>query len=88
MEQDMLAGKLAEVDAQLAGVHAKLQSAAQMESTELNSAIAQTREETEQCARALAERLLTPIDSSPFRSSRDCAMRSSPASSRDSACAA
>ena len=57
MEQDMLAGKLAEVDAQLAGVHAKLQSAAQMESTELNSAIAQTREETEQCARALAERL-------------------------------
>ena len=57
MEQDVLAGKLAEVDAQLAGVHAKLQSAAQMESTELNSAIAQTREETEQCARALAERL-------------------------------
>ena len=54
---DVLAGKLAEVDAQLAGVHAKLQSAAQMESTELNSAIAQTREETEQCARALAERL-------------------------------
>ena len=46
MEQDMLAGKLAEVDAQLAGVHAKLQSAAQMDS-----------EETEQCARALAERL-------------------------------
>ena len=32
MEQDMLAGKLAEVDAQLAGVHAKLRSAAQMES--------------------------------------------------------
>ena len=57
MEQDMLAGKLAEVDAQLAGVHAKLQSAAQMESTELNSAIAQTREETAQCAHALAERL-------------------------------
>ena len=57
MEQDVLAGKLAEVDAQLAGVRAKLQSAAQMESTELNSAIAQTREETEQCARALAERL-------------------------------
>ena len=45
MEQDMLAGKLAEVDAQLAGVHAKLQSAAQMESAELDAAIAQTREE-------------------------------------------
>ena len=57
MEQDMLAGKLAEVDAQLAGVHAKLQSAAQMESAELDAAIAQTREETEQCAHALAERL-------------------------------
>ena len=56
MEQDMLAGKLAEVDAQLAGVHAKLQSAAQMESTELNSAIAQTREETAQCAHAQAAR--------------------------------
>ena len=55
MEQDMLAGKLAEVDAQLAGVHAKLQSAAQMESAELDAAIAQTREETEQCAHALAE---------------------------------
>ena len=57
MEQDMLAGKLAEVDAQLAGVHAKLQSAAQMESTELVPAIAQTREEMAQCAHALAERL-------------------------------
>ena len=57
MEQDMLAGKLAEVDAQLAGVHAKLQSAAQMESAELDAAIAQTREETAQCAHALAERL-------------------------------
>lgn len=53
MEQDVLAGKLAEVDAQLAGVHAKLQSAAQMESAELDAAIAQTREETEQCAHAL-----------------------------------
>ena len=57
MEQDVLAGKLAEVDAQLAGVHAKLQSAAQMESAELDAAIAQTREETAQCAHALAERL-------------------------------
>lgn len=57
MEQDMLAGKLAEVDAQLAGVHAKLRSAAQMESAELDAAIAQTREETAQCAHALAERL-------------------------------
>ena len=47
MEQDVLAGKLAEVDAQLAGVHAKLQSAAQMESAELDAAIAQTREETQ-----------------------------------------
>ena len=55
MEQDMLAGKLAEVDAQLAGVHAKLQSAAQMESAELDAAIAQTREETEQCADAFEE---------------------------------
>ena len=45
MEQDMLAGKLAEVDAQLAGVHAKLRSAAQMESAELDAAIAQPREE-------------------------------------------
>ena len=52
MEQDMLAEKLAEVDAQLAGVHAKLRSAAQMD-----AAIAQTREETAQCAHALAERL-------------------------------
>lgn len=57
MEQDVLAGKLAEVDAQLAGVHAKLRSAAQMESAELDAAIAQTREETAQCAHALAERL-------------------------------
>lgn len=57
MEQDVLAGKLAEVDAQLAGVHAKLRSAAQMESAEMDAAIAQTREETEQCAHALAERL-------------------------------
>ena len=57
MEQDMLAGKLAEVDAQLADVHARLRSAAQMGSRELNLAIAQTREETEQYARALAERL-------------------------------
>ena len=57
MEQDMLTGKLAEVDAQLAGVHAKLRSAAQMESAELDAAIAQTREETAQCAHALAERL-------------------------------
>ena len=57
MEQDMLAEKLAEVDAQLAGVHAKLRSAAQMESAELDAAIAQTREETAQCAHALAERL-------------------------------
>ena len=58
MEQDVLAGKLAEVNAQLAGVHAKLRSAAQMESAELDAAIAQTREqETAQCAHALAERL-------------------------------
>ena len=61
MEQDMLAGKLAEVDAQLAGVHAKLRSAAQMESAELDAAIAQTREETAQCAHALAERLQLPL---------------------------
>lgn len=59
MEQDVLAGKLAEVDAQLAGVHAKLRSAAQMESAELDAAIAQTREETAQCAHALASACAT-----------------------------
>lgn len=57
MEQDMLAGKLAEVDAQLTDVHTRLRSAAQMEGPALDAAIAQTREETEQCAHALAEHL-------------------------------
>ena len=51
MEQDMLAGKLAEVDAQLAGVHAKLQSAAQMESAHQVGEIADAFEEIREIVR-------------------------------------